>query len=130
MPYGHAQGQHHGPPRSAWEAAAVAPPGAADDTITVTELPGPGDAAGPALFGRVLGSYEQHGFEAGYRRAVRDVLVGLLATTESFVREQPPPTPAAARDLWRVVFAFERYLERRAGNPPGGPGFVEGGLGI
>ena len=100
------------------------------DSIIVTELPsGPG--GGDGLFGRVLGVYEQHGYEAGYRRAVRDMLVGLLAATEDYLRhETPPPSPTAARDLRRVALAFEQFLERRAEANPGGPGFVEGGLGI
>ena len=95
--------------------------------ITVTEIGTAGDGSG-GLLGSVMGVYEQHGHDAGYRRAVADMLVSLLALSEAFLREQPAPTAANLRP---VVFAFERYLDQHlAGGRAAGRGFVEGGLGI
>jgi hypothetical protein len=103
-----------------------------DTETTVTELP---DARGAqpqsALFGSVLGVYEQHGYEAGYRRAVQDVLLTLLGTAEGVVRERMLDV-SSAENLRRAVWAVHERLDARtdAATRDAAEGFVEGGLGI
>src|SRR3954454_19826128 len=100
------------------------------DEVTLIEWPDdPGDGpAGGGLFDHLLGAYEQHGYAAGYRRAVSDVLTALLAAGEDYIRRE---RPAPAADLRRALLAFGDYLERRLGPAAGqGAAFVEGGLGI
>ncbi len=123
--------------------------GGPDDGITVTDIT---DVAGPAaaagVLGSVLGVYERHGYDAGYRRAVQDVLRSLLGVTEQFLRERRPggadaapggatptasgatPTAADAEDLRRIVWALREDLERRFERANASSQFVEGGLGI
>ena len=107
--------------------------GGDSDGITVTDItdsPSPAPAAG--VLGSVLGVYEQHGYDAGYRRAVQDVLLSLLGVTEQFIRERgtggSPP-----EDLRRVVWALGEDLERQlaaGASDRSTSGEVEGGLGI
>ena len=115
--------------------------GGHDDGITVTDITGAMAPAGspPGVLGSVLGVYERHGYEAGYRRAVQDVLLSLLGVTEQFIRERglnPGGTPGAtasetdAANLRRVVWALREDLERRFERDRNASGFVEGGLGI
>ena len=98
------------------------------DNITVTELPDR-DAGGPGVLGSVLGVYEQHGYEAGYRRAVQDALLSLLGVTEDFIRSHGVPSEQAG-DLRQVVWAHHTHLQRRSERLGSGAGYVEGGLGI
>jgi hypothetical protein len=103
------------------------------DGITVTDITdSPAGAPAAGVLGSVLGVYEQHGYDAGYRRAVQDVLLSLLGVTEQFIRQQgtggPPPD-----DLRRVVWALHEDLERRlaeGADARSAAGEVEGGLGI
>lgn len=89
------------------------------DSITLIEWPdevgdglpeSPGGSDG--LFRPLLGAYEQHGYAAGYRRAVSDVLAALLAAGEDYIRHE---RPASAADLRQVVLAFSDHLEHRLG---------------
>ena len=99
------------------------------DNIIVTELPdAPATASGDSVFGRVLGVYEQHGYEAGHRRALQDVLLSLLSVTEDLIRRRNLDT-AVAENLRRAAWAVGEQLHRDAG-PVEEAGFVEGGLGI
>ena len=102
-----------------------------DSGITVTELPDTGgNSPQSALLGNVLGVYEQHGYEAGYRRAVQDVLLTLLGTAEDVVRERALDA-ASAENLRRAVWALHERLEARSdASRAAAEGFVEGGLGI
>ena len=95
--------------------------------IIVTELPDAAPAAGGGVLGSVLGVYEQHGYDAGYRRAVQDVLLSLLEVTEEHIRQRKLET-AVAENLRRAAWAVGEDLQREAG--PRASGFVEGGLGI
>jgi hypothetical protein len=116
--------------------------GGHDDGITVTDITGAVAPAGapPGVLGSVLGVYERHGYDAGYRRAVQDVLLSLLGVTEQFIRERGVNGAAApgattqsdndAADLRRVVWALREDLERRFERDKNASGFVEGGLGI
>jgi hypothetical protein len=103
------------------------------DGITVTDITdGPPAAPAAGVLGSVLGVYEQHGYDAGYRRAVQDVLLSLLGVTEQFIRQQGTGGPSP-EDLRRVVWALHEDLERRlaaGGEARSTSGEVEGGLGI
>ena len=99
--------------------------GGHDDGITVTDITGAIAPAGssPGVLGSVLGVYERHGYDAGYRGAVQDVLLSLLGVTEQFTRERglnpggasgaATPSDTDAADLGRVVWALREDLERR-----------------
>ena len=115
------------------------PPSAADngghdDGITVTDITdAPARTPAAGVLGSVLGVYEQHGYDAGYRRAVQDVLLSLLGVTEQFIRERrtgPGGATPDADDLRRIVWALQEDLERRFERENHASGFVEGGLGI
>ena len=99
----------------------------AHDTIIVTELPDAVPRRAGACSGSVLGVYEQHGYDAGYRRAVQDVLLSLLEVTEEHIRRRKLPA-AVAEGLRRAAWAVGEELQRDAG--PRASAFVEGGLGI
>ena len=105
----------------------------ATDGITVTDItdaPRPAPAAG--VLGSVLGVYEQHGFDAGYRRAVQDVLLSLLGVTEQLIRQQGTGS-SSPEDLRRVVWSLHEDLQRRlaaGAEARSAAGEVEGGLGI
>lgn len=94
--------------------------------IIVTELPDAA-AAGDSVFGRVLGVYEQHGYEAGYHRALQDVLLSLLGVTEDLIRRRALDD-AVAENLRRAAWAVAEDVQRDV--TPIESGFVEGGLGI
>jgi hypothetical protein len=76
--------------------------------------------------GSLLGALRAHGFEAGYYRAIRDVLSDLILMTEQFIHEHPD----APTELRRLIYGFEEVLEKRYRQLPSENGMVEGGLGI
>ena len=83
------------------------------------------DAAVGEAFDGVLGAFRQEGFEAGYRRAVSDLLAEFLLISEEHLHEQPTP------GLRETLLAFERHLENFAeARLAIGDGYVDGGLGI
>ena len=83
-----------------------------------------------AMFGSVLGVYEQHGYESGYRRAVLDVGLSLLELTEDLISRRGLSGSVAA-DLRRAVLALQEDLHRGTARwGSGDSGTVEGGLGI
>jgi len=88
----------------------------------------PADAAVGEAFDSVLGAFRQDGFEAGYRRAVSDLLAEFLLISEERLHEQPTPQP----QLRELLRSFERHLERfaEARLAVGDAGLVDGGLGI
>jgi hypothetical protein len=96
------------------------------DGITVTDLD---DPANGSVFGSVLGVYEQHGYEAGHRRGVQDVLLLMLSETEELIRRRRLSGDLAG-ELRRVVWALQDDVQRRTDRPASSDGFVEGGLGI
>jgi hypothetical protein len=82
------------------------------------------DAALGGVFDGVLEAYRQEGYEAGYRRAVNDLLADFPLIAADFIRTQSVPSS----ELRKVLRAFEEHLERTAG--ASGNHFVDGGLGI
>lgn len=99
---------------------------------------GPAGEAG-GLFSGLLTTYEQRGFERGYRRAVADLLGSLVWVTEEFLGGQQPPdgqrgaTPGSdvsPADLRRVLYRFEEGLEQHLQSLAPDAGYVSDGLGI
>jgi ATP phosphoribosyltransferase regulatory subunit HisZ len=84
------------------------------------------DAALGGAFDGVLEAYRQEGYEAGYRRAVNDLLADFPLISADFIRSQSAPSP----ELRKVLRAFEEHLERAAGASANSHHFVDGGLGI
>ena len=96
--------------------------------ITVTELP---DADAGGLFGSVLGVYERHGYDAGYRRALGDALMSLTLFAEELIRDRPGLTPDARRNVREIVRALEQEIRRRlAATPIAVEAGFESGAGI
>ncbi len=76
------------------------------------------------VFDGVLEAYRQEGYEAGYRRAVNDLLADFPLIAADFLRNQS----SAPSELRKALRAFEEHLERAAGSSSNH--FVDGGLGI
>lgn len=70
--------------------------------------------------------YFSHGYEAGYRQAVNDLLAALVPLSERFIDAHP----GRAEDLRELVYPFERFLEQRISKMTPDADFVEDGLGI
>lgn len=104
----------------------VVPERAADDGI---ELVGEGTGS---LFSGLLNTYEQRGFERGYRQAVSDLLSSLLWVTEEHLRSPPPGGPVAVSpaDARRLVYHFEERLEHHILSLSPDAHYVSDGLGI
>jgi hypothetical protein len=83
-----------------------------------------GDVGLTGVFDGVLEAHRQEGYEAGYRRAVNDLLADFPLIAADFIRSQSAPSP----ELRKVLRAFEEHLERAAGSSTSH--FVDGGLGI
>jgi hypothetical protein len=90
------------------------------------EVPDAADAAVGEAFDGVLGAFRQEGFDAGYRRAVNDLLAEFLLISEEYLHEQPNPAPG----LRETLRSFSRHLERFAEIRRELGNFVDGGLGI
>jgi hypothetical protein len=56
--------------------------------------------------------YREHGFQAGYNRAVRDQLATLVYTAEQFLRERGDTAQADRQLVYRFVLALERQIAR------------------
>lgn len=70
--------------------------------------------------------YFDHGYEAGYRQAVNDLLEALQPLSETFLAGQ-----GARAEEWRkMLYPFEAYLEKRIATMTPDHDYVEGGLGI
>jgi hypothetical protein len=70
--------------------------------------------------------YFDHGYEAGYRQAVNDLLDALQPLSETFLAGQ-----GERAEEWRkMLYPFEAYLEKRIATMSPDHDFVEGGLGI
>jgi hypothetical protein len=95
------------------------------ETLHEVEPVLPDAALGGALDG-VLGVLRQESFDAGYRRAVSDLLAEYLLITEEHLHDLPQPDPA----LRALLRSFEEQLTRFAHARLELEGFVEGGLGI
>jgi hypothetical protein len=94
----------------------------ASDRITVEPLP---DVE--SLMGGILSAYRLREFDAGYGRAVNDVVNSLALESALYLRSKTDASP----DARRLVSAFATYLERRiSALRPSSHTFVEDGLGI
>jgi len=92
------------------------------DGIAVEALP---DAQ--SLMGGVLSAYRLKEFDAGYGRALNDVVNALLLESALYLRARPETSPEGRQ----LVSAFATYLERRiTALRPSSHSFVEDGLGI
>lgn len=100
------------------------------------EVFNPGSADVPAqdpslesgdVFGSIVEIYRREGFDAGYRRALHDLLAGLVLNCEEFLRERDA---AVSRELRPVLYGFVDRLEREIVRSSEHHGYVEGGLGI
>ena len=67
-----------------------------------------------------------HGYDAGYRQAVNDLLAALQPLSERFLDGQG----TRADELRKLLYPFEAYLEKRIAEMGPDRDFVEGGLGI
>ncbi|HVT87954.1 MAG TPA: hypothetical protein VHD56_03800 [Tepidisphaeraceae bacterium] len=78
------------------------------------------------VLGSIVSAYQREGFDAGYRRATRDLLATLVVNCHEFVREQPDSSPEMRLTLLKFVTRLQHKLDRdlRAAE------YVEGGLGI
>ena len=70
--------------------------------------------------------YFDHGYQAGYRQAVNDLLAALQPLSDRFLDRQG----GRAEELRTLLYPFEAYLERRIAEMGPDRDFVEGGLGI
>jgi hypothetical protein len=68
-----------------------------------------------------------HGYDAGYRQAVQDLLEALQPMSERFIDAQQA---GRAEELRKLLYPFEAYLAQRISKMTPDSGFVEGGLGI
>jgi hypothetical protein len=92
------------------------------DGITVEALP---DVE--SLMGGILSAYRLKEFDAGYSRALSDIVNALVLESALYLRTRPDAAP----DARRLVSAFATYLERRiTALRPSSHAFVEDGLGI
>lgn len=79
----------------------------------------------PECLDILLRANRREGFEAGYRRAVNDVLAATVWLAEQSLLEQADHTP----QLRRAVYGFISHLDRSLRQIPAAPS-LEGGLGI
>jgi hypothetical protein len=94
---------------------------------STTALDEPAPAIG-SVFDSVLGAYRADGFDAGYHRAVNDLLADFALVAREFIREQGQDSPQLLQALREFQDRFEKHLENAA--PGGADQFVDGGLGI
>lgn len=66
----------------------------------------------PQLFAQLHEVYRQHGFEAGYARAVRDQLASLVLFTEDFLRHEPDIQTTSRQLVYRFVAHLQSQLVR------------------
>jgi hypothetical protein len=76
--------------------------------------------------GRLPLVYFDHGYEAGYKQAVSDLLSKLVPLSEQFIDIHP----GRAEELRKLLYPFEQYLEQRISRMSPDGVFVEDGLGI
>ena len=71
--------------------------------------------------------YFNHGYEAGYRQAARDLLDTLQSLGDQFINDQ---LASLGEDARKSLYAYEEVLARELGKMLTDAQFVEGGLGI
>jgi predicted outer membrane protein len=80
------------------------------------------------VFDSVLGAYRAEGFDAGYHRAVNDLLADFVLVAREFIRDQGDDSPELRQALREFQERFEKHLEQAASGRA--DQFVDGGLGI
>jgi hypothetical protein len=79
----------------------------------------------------VIGAYRAEGFNAGYHRAVNDLLADFALVAKEFLRERQlntdPQWHGVLRDFQQ---RFEQHLEQAASKSRPVDQYVDGGLGI
>ena len=84
----------------------------------------------PGVVDSVLGAYRADGFEAGYSRAVNDLLAEFALAAREFAREHHNDSPELRAALRDFLLKFEQHLEQAAATSKQPDSFVDGGLGI
>ncbi len=94
---------------------------------STTVLDEPAPAIG-SVFDSVLGAYRADGFDAGYHRAVNDLLADFALVAREFIRGKGDDSPELLGALREFQERFEKHLEQAGSG--GADYFVDGGLGI
>jgi hypothetical protein len=87
----------------------------------------------PALnnvFDTVLDAYRSDGFEAGYHRAVNDLLADFALIAKEFLRERENPSDELRHALRDFQMRFEAHMENAMPASRTVDQYVDGGLGI
>jgi len=87
----------------------------------------------PALgnvFDTVLDAYRSDGFEAGYHRAVNDLLADFALIAKECLRDHDNNSDDLRHALRDFQERFERHLEQSAATSRSTDLYVDGGLGI
>ncbi len=74
-------------------------------------------------FGVVLKTHRREGYDAGYRRAIADVLAASVFVAEKALRD----THATSDDARRAMYAFIELLEKETLRFKSDESFIEGG---
>ncbi len=80
------------------------------------------------VFDTVLDAYRADGFDAGYNRAVNDMLADFALVAREFIREQADDSVELRQLLRQFNDRFRYHLEQSS--PRTRDHFVDGGLGI
>jgi len=83
-----------------------------------------------SVFDTVLDAYRADGFDAGYRRAVNDMLADFALVAAEFIRERGDHSVDLHQALRDFQLRFEMHLERAAAPVKPTDHFFDGGLGI
>ncbi len=89
-------------------------------------------------FEGVLGAFRQDGYNAGYRRAINNLLADFVLISQEFLRNQAAATIGAkesataadSHSLRQILRSFEEHLEQMAWRTSETTAYVDGGLGI
>ena len=78
----------------------------------------------------VLDAYRADGFDAGYHRAVNDLLADFALVAKEFLREQEKNSDELRHALRDFQARFEQHLEQASSTSRPADQYVDGGLGI
>jgi hypothetical protein len=90
----------------------------------------PSDSSLSGVVDTVMGAYRADGFDAGYRRAVNDLLAEFPLVAKEFLREHECSTAELRQALRDFELRFEQHLEQAAATARPVDQYVDGGLGI
>jgi hypothetical protein len=82
------------------------------------------------VFDTVLDAYRSDGFEAGYHRAVNDLLADFALIAKEFLREHEQQSDELRQALRDFQIRFEAHLENAVPASRTVDQYVDGGLGI